>query len=211
MSRPRALDLFCCAGGVSMGLHRAGFDVVGVDIESRPRYPFPFVQADALKPPVRLEAFDFIWASPPCQAYSWSAARWDVERDDLVEPTRALLKRSGRPYVIENVPGAPIRVDLALTGQMFGLEVIRRRHFECSFFVLSPSRPSLRGSVRTGEYVTVAGHGGENMKGRGSRAAKQKAMGIDWMNDYELNQAIPPAYSEFIGREFLRGKPRSHS
>jgi DNA (cytosine-5)-methyltransferase 1 len=205
----RALDLFCCAGGVSMGLHRAGFDVVGIDIEPRPRYPFPFIQADALKPPVRLGDFDFIWASPPCQAYSWSAKRWDVERVDLVEPTRRMLEASGKPYVIENVVGAPIRVDLALTGPMFGLEVIRRRHFECSFFVLAPPPHPPRGGVRTGEYVTVAGHGGDNIKGRGSRAAKQKAMGIDWMDDHELNQAIPPVYSEFIGRAFLAQQSRA--
>lgn len=202
--RPRALDLFCCAGGVAMGLHRAGFDVVGIDKEPSPRYPFPFIQADALAPPVRLQDFDFLWASPPCQAYSWSAKRWkEVERADLVEPTRKMLAASGVPYTIENVVGAPIRVDLALIGPMFGLEVIRRRHFECSFFILEPCPPPIRGSVRGGQFVTVAGHGGDNIKGRGSRAAKQAAMGIDWMNDQELNQAIPPAYSEYIARQFL--------
>lgn len=199
----KALDLFCKAGGVSMGLRRAGFDVTGVDIEPQPRYPFRFVQADALRPPFDLSAFDFVWASPPCQKYSWAAKRWDVERADLVEPTRDLLKGCGRPWVIENVVGAPIRADLVLTGQMFGLGVIRRRHFEMSFFCLAPQRLSPAGSVRTGEYVTVAGHGGDNIKGRGSRAAKQTAMGIDWMNDEELNNAIPPAYSEFIGRAIM--------
>jgi DNA (cytosine-5)-methyltransferase 1 len=204
MTRPLALDLFCCAGGAAVGLHRAGFDVVGVDIVRRDRYPFPFVQADALRPPFDLQQFDFIWASPPCQAYSWSAKRWDVERADLVDPTRAMLDTSGRPYCIENVPGAPIRADLVLTGMMFGLGVIRRRHFEFNFFVLGPPPHAKRGGVRTGEYVTVAGHGGDNIKGRGSRSAKQEAMGIDWMSDEELNEAIPPAYGEFIGRAALR-------
>lgn len=200
--KPRALDLFCGAGGASMGLHRAGFDVTGVDIAPQPRYPFRFIQADALRPPVDIFAFDFIWASPPCQKYSWSAKRWDVPRDDLVEPTRELLSQHPMT-VIENVVGAPIRRDLALTGQQFGLGVIRRRHFEMSFFWLEPPHGPRDGSVRTGEYVTVAGHGGDNIKGRGSRASKQQAMGIDWMNDAELNQAIPPAYSEFIGRAAL--------
>lgn len=187
-----------------MGLHRAGFDVTGVDIRPQPHYPFRFIQADALTPPVDLRDFDFIWASPPCQAYSWSARRWrDVERADLVEPTRAMLTASGVPFVIENVVGAPIRVDLALTGLMFGLGVIRRRHFETSFYCLAPVQPTKVGTVRGGQFVTVAGHGGDNAKGRGSRAAKQAAMGIDWMNDEELNQAIPPAYSEFIARAFI--------
>ncbi len=197
--KPLALDLFCCAGGAAMGLHRAGFDVIGVDIKPQPRYPFRFVQADALNPPFDLKLFDFIWASPPCQKYSWSAKRWrNVERADLVEPVRAML--AGFHHVIENVPAAPIRRDLMLTGMMFGLQVIRRRAFEASFFCLQPPHPCRDGSVRTGEFVTVAGHGGDNIKGRGSRAAKQAAMGIDWMNDQELNEAIPPAYSEFIGR-----------
>lgn len=204
MSKLKALDLFCGAGGAAMGLHRAGFDVTGVDIKPQPRFPFRFVQADALNPPFDLADFDFIWASPPCQKYSWAAKRWKkVERADLVEPTRALLESSGRPWVIENVVGAPIRADLALTGLMFGLQVVRRRHFECSFFALAPPHGPKRGSVRSGEFVTVAGHGGDNIKGRGSRTAKQAAMGIDWMSDEELNQAIPPAYSEFIARSFL--------
>lgn len=207
--KPRALDLFCGAGGASMGLHRAGFDVTGVDRRPQPRYPFRFVQADALNPPFDLSQFDFIWASPPCQKYSWAAKRWDVERADLVAPTRAMLEAACVTFTIENVVGAPIRADIVLTGPMFGLEVIRRRHFENSFFCLAPPRVRPNGSVLTGEYVTVAGHGGNNIKGRGSRAAKQRAMGIAWMDDAELNEAIPPAYSEFIGKaalNHLRGR-----
>jgi DNA (cytosine-5)-methyltransferase 1 len=204
--KPRAIDLLSGAGGATRGLQLAGFHVTGVDIKPQPRYcGDAFVQGDALRPPFDLAGFDFIWASPPCQAYSWSARRWtEVERADLVAPTRSMLEASGVSFVIENVPGAPIRADLVLTGMMFGLGVIRRRHFETSFYCLQPPHQPKRGSVRTGEYVTVAGHGGDNIKGRGSRAAKQAAMGIDWMNDVELNEAIPPAYSEFIGRAALQ-------
>jgi DNA (cytosine-5)-methyltransferase 1 len=187
MTRPLLLDLFCGAGGAAMGYHRAGFDVVGVDIEPQPHYPFEFVQADALTFP--LDGFDAIHASPPCQAYSWSARRWDIERADLVMPTRARLR--GVPYVIENVVGAPL---------LFGLEVIRHRLFESNVPMVEPFHPRHRGTVKDGTYVTVAGHGGDNIKGRGGRAAKQTAMGIDWMDDVELNQAIPPAYTEWIGR-----------
>lgn len=203
MTRPRALDLFCCAGGASMGLHRAGFDVTGIDIRPQPNYPFRFIQADALAPPVDLADFDFIWASPPCQAYSWSAKRWrNVERADLVEPARALLEASGRPYVIENVVGAPLRIDLVLTGPMFGLRVVRRRHFELSGFraMQPPAGKARKIGFGPDDFVTVAGHGGD---GSARLANWQDAMGIDWMSKTEMTQAIPPAYGEFIGRAAL--------
>jgi DNA (cytosine-5)-methyltransferase 1 len=188
-----------------MGLHRAGFNVVGIDIRPRPLYPFSFIEADALAPPVDLRAFDLVWASPPCQGYSWSAKRWATPRADHVAPTRAMLIKAGVPWVIENVRDAPVRPDLVLTGLMFGLGVIRRRLFECSFFVMAPPHPPKRGSVIDGTFVTVAGHGGHTRRGRGSRASKAQAMGIDWMRDdlESLNEAVPPAYAEFIGRSFL--------
>lgn len=200
---PRLLDLFCGAGGAAMGYSRAGFEVVGVDIQPQPRYPFRFVQGDALEYLVMAwPMFDAIHASPPCQKYSWSAKRWTaIERVDLVEPTRDVLARIGRPFVIENVIGAPVRRQLVLCGAMFGLGVLRHRLFESDCLLWSPEHPEHRGTVGNGDYVTVAGHGGNNRKGCGSRAQKQAAMGIDWMNDYELNQAIPPAYTEYIGRQ----------
>jgi DNA (cytosine-5)-methyltransferase 1 len=204
MTKPRCLDLFCGGGGASMGLARAGFEVVGVDLSPQPHYPFAFVQADATAPPFRLADFAFIWASPPCQRYTWSTRRSrDMEFPDLVGPVRDMLQASGRPWAIENVPAAPIRRDLVLTGLMFGLQVIRRRAFELSFFTLGPTPPPKRGTVGGGDFVTVAGHGGDNAKGRGGRAAKQTAMGIDWLDGQSLNEAIPPAYGEFIGRAAL--------
>jgi len=191
-----------------MGLHRAGFDITGVDINPQPRYPFRFVQADAIRPPFDLRKFDFIWASPPCQAYSISSfnqrARGKVY-PDLVEHTREILKASGALTVIENVVGAPLRVDLKLDGTMFPeLRVIRRRIFELNFFALCPDTRIRRNLIAAG-YSCVVGGGRCSGAPRSSnawhtQAAKNRAMGIDWMRRHELAQAIPPAYSEFIGR-----------
>lgn len=201
MGKPRALDLFCCAGGAGMGLHRAGFEVVGVDIRPQPNYPFEFHQGDALTFPT--EGFDFIWASPPCQAYSWSAKRWKtVERADLLDPVRQYLLKQAAPFVIENVPGAPLREDLVLTGQMFGLRIIKRRHFEMHGFWSMQPAWIRAGRIGFGpdDFVTVAGHGGN---GSSRLSNWQEATGIDWMTKHEMAEAIPPAYSEFIGRAAL--------
>ena len=206
MQKPRALDLFCCAGGAGMGLHRAGFEVVGVDIVPQPRYPFEFHQADALTYP--LESFDFVWASPPCQVHSITASlhRHRVRKHlDLIAPVRARLAASGAPYVIENVMGAPLLNPIMLCGTMFGLRVYRHRLFETSFFLLAPphgkhtqgSTGSHRGYSRDNPMVCVAGHNFKKEEG-------EEAMGIDWMtNRAQLAQAIPPAYSEFLGRAAL--------
>lgn len=204
--RPRALDLFCGAGGASMGLHRAGFDVTGVDISPQPRYPFAFVQADALAPPVDLDSFQLIWASPPCQAFTAGAAAREAKGKSyprLIEPVRTLL--SAHPVtVIENVMAAPLRPDLTLHGHMFAeLRVIRRRKFELSWdgFTLTPPLP--KGLLRQG-YMCVVGHGtpaGVREMGLPHRriAEVRAAMGIGWMRREELAEAIPPAYAEYIG------------
>ena len=206
-AEPLALDLFCGAGGVSTGLAAAGFRVVGVDIVPQPRYPFAFVQADALQRPFRLADFDFVWASPPCQA--WCAGTPDRDaRPRLIEPVRRMLAESGCLTCIENVPRAPVRADLVLDGTMFpDLKVIRRRHFELSF--RAPLRlgfPS-KGLIRRGWSCVVGGGrcSGVPVEGNAwhTNAAKKRAMGIDWMTREELAQAIPPAYSEFIGRAAL--------
>lgn len=209
MDRLRALDLFCGAGGVSMGLHRAGFDVTGVDIRPQPNYPFPFIRGDAMA--IDPRGFDFIWASPPCQRFTDGAVARMAKGavyPDLIKPTRQKLIASGAVYAIENVMKAPIRQDLVLHGHMFpGLRVIRRRKFELSWGgpILTPPLP--KGLLREG-FVCAVGNGtpsGVREMGLPHYTADQvrAAMGIDWMTRAELSQAIPPAYAEFIGRAAL--------
>jgi SAM-dependent methyltransferase len=202
-ARPRLLDLFCGAGGAAMGYARAGFDVVGCDIRPQPRYPFQFVRADALRPPFDLRDFDFIHASPPCQAYSLGSLRWIAagrSYPDLIAAARATLQASGIPYVIENVPRAPVRRDVALRGEMFGLKVCRERVFELGgWWAMQPALP-FRGSVKNGDFVTCAGHGGD---GSNSLKVWRSAIGIDWMSKGETAEAVPPAYTEYLGRAFL--------
>ena len=205
---PRLLDLFCGAGGAAMGYHRAGFDVVGVDIKPQPHYPFEFHQADALTYP--LDGFDAIHASPPCQAYS-TATRDHSKHPDLYGPTRQLLIGSGLPYVIENVIGAPYSHGVVLCGSMFGLEadgewLQRHRNFEASWMLMSPgcSHPTHQRAVTvTGksfirEVRTVGRHSRQ-----GPVELAERLMGIDWMTRHELALAIPPAYTEWIGRQLL--------
>lgn len=207
----RALDLFCGAGGASRGLQLAGFHVTGVDIRPQPRYAGDaFMQADALRPPFDLARFDFIWASPPCQRFTNGApARMAKGADypDHIAATRALL--AGHAFtVIENILGAPVRPDLVLHGHMFpGLRVIRRRKFELSWGGLHLVPPLPKGLLREG-FVCVVGKGtpqGIRKMGLPNATAgnRRDAMGIAWMTQKELAQAIPPAYSEFIGRAAL--------
>jgi DNA (cytosine-5)-methyltransferase 1 len=196
-----------------MGLYRAGFDVTGVDVEPQPRYPFAFVCADALSCGLRLEEFDFIWASPPCQAYSSSGGYQreylGTKYPDLIAPIRALLKRAGTMWCIENVPQAPIRPDVVLDGTMFAeTKVIRVRHFELGgFWCMSPPSGRRPGLVLREGYCCVVGNGTPSwLFKRGVRSSAEQwrvAMGIDWMSKKELAQAIPPVYSEYIARAAL--------
>jgi len=160
-NRPlKALDLFCRDGGAAVGLFNAGFEVVGVDKLPRKDYPFEYIQKDVFDLDLEfLKSFDFIWSSPPCQAYSFGT-KWvrnkGKEYPDLVEPTRELLKKVGKPFVIENVPGAPIRKDLVLCGEMFDLNVLRHRYFEIhNFHVPQLKHPKHHGFVGSGEKIGV--------------------------------------------------------
>lgn len=214
MRRPRLLDTFCGAGGCAMGYHRAGFEVVGIDIKLQPRYPFQFIQADALDFLSRHgHEFDVIHASPPCQAYSAASTLHNREYPDLIAVVRDSLAAIHRPYVIENVPGAPLQNYVMLCGTMFGLRVLRHRLFECSPSILMAPctcdhwakassnrymRAGKRRVPRLGEcdILTVTGH---DFIVEDARVA----MGIDWMIGTELSQAIPPAYTKWLGSRIL--------
>lgn len=202
MSKPKLLDLYCGAGGCSVGYHRAGFDVIGVDIKGYKGYPFPFIKSDVFEflQSNDVSQFDFIHASPPCHNYSISTVpqRHSGSRTyvDLIDRTRFYLIQLEKPYVIENVPGSPLKNYIELSGAMFGLKVIRRRWFESNITLFAP--PAVRykrKSVVDGDYVTVV----SSQFGNLSKA--REAMGIDWMSRKEIVLAIPPAYTEFIGRQ----------
>jgi DNA (cytosine-5)-methyltransferase 1 len=205
--RPRLLDLFCCAGGAAMGYHRAGFDVVGVDINPQPNYPFEFHQGDALTFP--LDGFvEAVHASPPCQSFTAYKRRGGGVGDgyeNLIPRTREMLRASGLPYVIENVPGAPLENPIQLCGSSFGLDVRRHRWFESNVPLMAPpcahgtqtprftpasNRDNLRKTVEVGVW-------------RIPLSVQREAMGIDWMTLEELSEAIPPAYTGCIGGQLL--------
>jgi DNA (cytosine-5)-methyltransferase 1 len=206
--KPRLLDLFCGAGGAAMGYHRAGFEVVGVDIKPQPHYPFEFWQADALR--VLYEDgdgcnWDAIHASPPCQAFTaYRRRRSDVGAGypDLIAHVRELLAVTGVHWVMENVPGAPLENPVQLCGTGFGLDVQRHRLFESNFPLMGMGCAHGRHAPR----FTAATNRAQNSRRtvevgvwRIPLEIQQAAMGIDWMELEELSEAIPPAYTEHIG------------
>lgn len=218
---PRLLDLFCKAGGAGEGYRRAGFDVTGVDIEPQPNNPHTFIQADALEYLAEHgQEFDAIHASPPCQGYSvLRAMHPEREYPLLIEPVRDALAKLGRPYAIENVPGAPLHTysdlwgghGVMLCGSMFGLGVARgflrrHRHFETSFSVPQPA------CNHVGRACGVYGHGGHTGKHRMLyRDEAAQAMDINWMNRDEMCQAIPPAYTHWLGKYLMEAVTRTHA
>lgn len=205
----RVLDLFCGAGGAGHGYAMAGHSVLGVDLWPQPEYPYPMIEADALAflKLGYLGSFDVIHASPPCQASTaLNKGTNGRARVDLIGKTRAALKRTGLPYVIEGVRLAKLRSDLVLCGEMFGLGVVRHRLFELGggLALDQPEHPAHRGPVRgyrhgkwiDGPYLQGYGRGG----GKPSVTELGEAMGIDWITDLgTLTQAIPPSYTRWIG------------
>ena len=249
MSKPKLLDLFCCAGGASVGYSRAGFDAYGIDNRLQKHYPFPFLLMDALEAMNRLlrgegltfsngetlylADFDAYHASPPCQRFSvMTNGRWQdrvPNHPDLIKPIREQLKLTGKPYVIENVPGAKGELinPIMLCGTAFqlgtrdGNQLRRHRYFELSFElnVFLPqcqhNKASAIGVYGGGQHplrrkpvtIGVWGHAGGSSNRDGlvqfGTDARREAMGIDWMVGGELSEAIPPAYTEYIGKYLL--------
>lgn len=215
----RLLDLYSCSGGAAVGYHRAGFEVVGVDIIPQPNYPFEHHVGDALEfLAAHWWEFDGIHASPPCQSSSAPTkgtnkkrnAEKGIEHPDLIAATRKLLDSTGKPYILENVQGSEVRRDMTLCGLMFGLKVFRHRYFELGGWTgVAPIHPSHRGHRVSGwrhgvkyegDMFAVYGKGG----GKGTIPEWQDAMGIDWTDvHHELTEAIPPAYSEYIGKQLM--------
>lgn len=216
------IDLYCCAGGAAMGYHQAGFDeIIGVDIVDRPNYPFEFVKLDALEflRTADLSDVSFIHASPPCQCYSklkhlsGNVEKWEETHVDLVAPTREALIKTGKPFVIENVEGSPLINPIKLYGSQFpNLYTQRPRLFESNISLKEPVNPKVKhktgklgyGPAEDG-FITVAGIRPQ----RGMNEVQTKLYygfalgGIDWMSLEELTQAIPPAYTEFIGKQII--------
>ncbi|MCX3058886.1 DNA cytosine methyltransferase [Streptomyces beihaiensis] len=225
MNHLRVLDLFCCAGGAGRGYQLAGFDVDGCDIADRPRYPFAYHRGDALEYLAHLtatgeiERYALVHASPPCQAGcaltvgTNQSQGWGGTHADLVTAARELLDATGLPYVLEQPNGrARIRKDVSLCGEMFHLGVIRHRNFELGrWATAAPVHPKHRGHVRgwrhgiyrDGPYVAAYGNGG----GKATIAEMQQAMGITWTGVHEeLTEAIPPAYTAWLGTAFLTAR-----
>jgi len=207
----KLLDLYCKAGGASMGYQQAGFEVTGIDIKKQKRYPFEFIQADALevmKDLNYLRSFDVITASPPCQTHSITqhlrnAQGKSTDKIDLIPQTREALVLSGKPYVIENVKGAPLIDPIQLCGSSFGLKVRRHRIFESNMELLGSTCDHKAQGRPVGVYGSMRDEIPKGGKTATSIEEAREAMGINWMLWGDLVEAIPPVYTEFIGKQLI--------
>ncbi|RYD56969.1 MAG: DNA cytosine methyltransferase [Sphingobacteriales bacterium] len=209
MSKLKLLDLYCCGGGAGWGYHFAGFEVTGVDIEAQPKYRAgKFIQGDAIEYlTANYNDFDVIHASPPCQRFSKSAQQWrkdGKDYPDLVEATRKALIDTGKPYIIENVEGAPLINPILLCGGMFeGLKMYRHRLFESNLEISAPPHPvhthkqaKMGRKPKQGEYIQMVGH-------FSGVAMAQETTGLTWLGQYELAQCIPPQYTQHLGKQII--------
>jgi len=239
VSRPKLLDLFCCGGAASMGYHRAGFDVYGVDIEPQPNYPFPiyagdairvltrlinlgwlpFVRADGVVEQLGLEDFAVIAGSPPCQSYSTGvssrSSKWvptkGKDEPALIGATHELMVASGLPWVIENVMGARAHMPqpaFVLCGSMFDRPIPRHRVFASSAPIVPPHHPPCRGLAKRSAAELGWEYRDMSVTGKGRHAGTSERwshlLGVDWpLTQHQLAEAIPPAYTEHIGRQLI--------
>lgn len=201
----KCLDLYCSAGGAGEGYKLAGFEVTGVDIVEQSKNPHKFILSDAIEYAERHgHEYDFIHASPPCQAYTKASKQWrkaGKEYPDLIAKTREVLEKLGKPYVIENVPDSPLINPIKLNGSFFGIKVHRPRLFESNFELPQPSfqyaKPVKMGRpIKEGDVVQPVGH-------FSGVSYARKEMGLPWMGQKELAQAIPPVYTKWIAEKYL--------
>ena len=219
----KLLDLFCCAGGAGRGYHDAGFEVTGVDIKDQPRYPYEFIQGDALDYARNHgHEYDAIHASPPCQAYSATKSFHENQHPDLVAETREVLNGIGKPWVMENVVGAPLEDPMKLDGRHFGitapdvdgvmLKLVRPRLFESNFELRAPDSWYPNSDLHT---ASVYGAGGgwtprrrDDPERRGGYIPHtdvvKRLLGIDWMTKHELSQSVPPVFAQWVGEQLAQ-------
>ncbi|MFJ9324473.1 class I SAM-dependent methyltransferase [Streptomyces globisporus] len=210
-NRLRVLDLFCCQGGAAMGYHRAGFDVTGIDLAPQPRYPFRFIQADAIDYVREHGAeFDFIQASPPCQRYSRTQKIQHRDHPDLIAPTRTALEATGRPWVIENVEEAhrELRDPVTLCAAAFGMRTYRHRLFETggTFTFTPPRHPAHWAPLTKMGRPRAAGHFAHYVGNFSGVAEARTDMGVPWMNRDGIRECIPPAYTHHIATALLASR-----
>lgn len=218
-TRPKLIDFCCCQGGASAGYVAAGFDVYGIDIVGQPKYPYPFLRANAIEALVwliegngfrfsngeflHLDDFAAAHGSPPCQAHTLAQRIQKNDHPDLIEPMRFLFEQTGMPWIIENVPGSPLRDPVELCGAMFGLRTYRHRLFESSVPLTAPAHPihtakttKMGRAPKPGEFMHIVGNFSGAQQGR-------EAMGMPWASRDGLREAIPPAYTEHVGRQLI--------